>query len=98
MGLDYVIQHRKGKDNIATDALSRCTEERMVASIIVVIPNWCQKVVRSYEGDERVKALLEQLIINPRSKQGYTYENAMIRFKGKLVIGSSEQLKKKKIL
>jgi len=33
MGLDYIIQYRKGYQNKAADALSRCLEERGAAAI-----------------------------------------------------------------
>ena len=39
MGLDYVIQYRKGRENKVVDVLSRCTEEAMVTSITMVVPD-----------------------------------------------------------
>ena len=39
-GLDYVMQFRKGKENVATDALSRCQEGGLLAAITSVVPNW----------------------------------------------------------
>ena len=95
MGLDYVIQYKKDKENIAADALSRCREEGLTASIMAVIPTWCKEVASSYEGDEKLQMLLEQLIIDPDSKPGYSYTNGVIRYKGRLVIGNKEDLKQK---
>lgn len=42
-----------------------------------------------------MKELREQLILNPNSKPGYTLNHGVIRYKGRLVIGSNETLKKK---
>ena len=95
MGLDYVIQYKKSKENIAADALSRCKEEGLTASITAVIPSWCKEVTSSYEGNEGLQTLLEQLIVDPDSKPGYSYTNGVIRYKGRLVIGNKKDLKQK---
>lgn len=38
MLLDYVIQYRKGKENKAANALSKCVEEGTMALITSVVP------------------------------------------------------------
>ena len=40
MGFDYVIQFRKGKENIAADALSCYHVEGMAVAISTVVPDW----------------------------------------------------------
>ena len=59
IGLDYVIQYRKGKENLTADALSKCYEEGSSAAITTVVPNWCQEVVSSYKANENTKELLQ---------------------------------------
>ena len=39
MGLDYVIQFRKGKENVVADALSRYQEGGMLAATTLVVPD-----------------------------------------------------------
>lgn len=58
MGLDYSIQYRKDKENVATDALSRCHEDGNLASITMVVSEWCKEVVDSFERDEQVQELI----------------------------------------
>ena len=87
MGLDYVIQYRKGKENLATHALSRCHEEDSSATITSVIPDWYQEVTSSYEADESTEELFQQLVVDHSAKPGYTLTNGLIRYQGKLVIG-----------
>ena len=58
MELDYIIQYRKGKENLATDALSRYFEEGSLAAITTIVPDWCQEVVDNYKAIGRTKELL----------------------------------------
>ena len=52
MGLDYSIQYKRGKENVAADALSRCHEEGSTVAITTVILEWYHEVIESYEEDE----------------------------------------------
>ena len=79
MGLNYVIQYMKGKENLAADALSRCLEEGSVAVITTIVPDWCQEVAASYTSSEKTQELLQQLVVDPSSKPSYTLTNGMIR-------------------
>ena len=81
MGLDYIIQYRKGKENKVADALSRCMEEALTASMITVVPDWYQEVSDSYSQDDWAKGM-EQLIVNPTSKPGFTLKNGVLRYQG----------------
>jgi len=80
MGLDYVIQYKKGKENVAADALYRYFEGGESTAITSAIPDCYQKLTASYEGDEWTKELLEQLVIDPSSRQGFTLTNGLLRY------------------
>ena len=95
MGLDCTIQYRKGKENVAANALSQCFEEGMVAAITLVLPDWLQEVTANYTLAEWSKELLGQLLVDPSSRSGYTMTNGLIRFHGRIVIGDCEHLKSK---
>ena len=45
MGLNFVIQYRKGKENVAVDALLRCYEEGDCGAITTLVLDWYQEVV-----------------------------------------------------
>jgi len=82
MGLDYLIQYRKGRKNVVADALSRCHEEGQTTTFTVITPDWYREVEESYEGDSKMKELREQLILNPNSKPEYTLNQGVIRYRG----------------
>jgi hypothetical protein len=48
MGLQFKIIYRKGKENVAADALSRVSSVLNVQSCSEVKPIWIQEVVNSY--------------------------------------------------
>ena len=52
MGLDYIIQYRKGHENKATDALSCYMEEGTWAGMTSIVPKWYLEVASSYEKEE----------------------------------------------
>ena len=50
VGLQYKIVYRKGSDNGAADALSRCPSAQL-AAISVCQPQWLDEVLASYAQD-----------------------------------------------
>jgi len=98
MGLDFTIQYRRGYENKAAGALSRCLakiEEGTVAAITAVTPNWLGEVADSYQQGKWTKELLEQLVLTPGSKPNYTLQNGLLRYKGRLIIGEDGALRRR---
>ncbi|XP_071905740.1 uncharacterized protein [Coffea arabica] len=59
-GLSYEIQHKKGRENGAANALSKRAnrEKGDYAELVCVILEWMKEVIRSYQGDEEVQDLI----------------------------------------
>ena len=74
---------------MAVDALSRRYEDGGSATIASVVPDY-QDVTSSYKADWNTKELLEQLVVDPLGKHGYTLANGLIRYQGRLVIGGDD--------
>lgn len=63
MGVQFKIIYRKGKVNIAADALSRVAHMLAVQAVSSVQPAWIQEVVNSYATDSLPQHLLQMLAI-----------------------------------
>lgn len=95
LGLNYEITYKKGTENKAADALSRINEENyQLNQISLVTPCWQQEVIHSYDEDEGVQEKIRQLI-HPQAIQDYQLGNGLLKFQGKIYIGSTTNLKKK---
>ncbi|KAK9672296.1 hypothetical protein RND81_12G090300 [Saponaria officinalis] len=94
MGLDYEIKYRKGEDNKAVDALSRVTGQQLMTMIVSQLDTeLLTRIHQSWEQDQGLQTLIQQLKDGTPSK--YCWENEELRRKGRLVIGSDENLRNK---
>jgi hypothetical protein len=93
MGYNYKIEYKKGKENGTTDALSRRHVAGAINAISIVVPSWVTDVQASYMGDPKCKELEQQLHVRLDSITNFTMTNGLIRYKGRLCIGSSTNLK-----
>jgi hypothetical protein len=92
MGLNFKIIYRKGKENIAADALSRVAHLFTLQAVSVVQPAWVQEVLNSYATDSQAQQLLQQLAPASPNEQGFSLEKGLIWLKGKIWIGNNSAL------
>ena len=95
MGLQFKIVYKKGKDNLAADALSRVAHLHTLQAVSMVRPDWLQEVLHSYTTDSRAQKLLTQLAIQSPDMAGYSLDNGIIRYKNKLWIAQNSALQTK---
>lgn len=79
MDLDYQIQYKKGINNAATDALSRCTSEEEVLAVSECVPSWIQKLREGYEEYDEDKELLAELAVVGENDRGFALVDGVIR-------------------
>lgn len=85
LGLDYQILYKKGSENTAADALSRRPPVAdHVLSVSTVQPTWLSEIIDSYQSDDKLVAMLQQLAVQPTSKPPYQLVNGLLRYKGSI--------------
>jgi len=94
MGLQFKIVYRKGKDNIAADALSRIQHLNILQSVSMVKQDWIHVVLNTYATDSRAQ-VFRQLAIQSPNATGYTLDNGPITYKSKIWIGNNSALQTK---
>ena len=95
MGLQFRVVYKKGKDNLAADALSRVGHLLAIQAVSQVQPRWLQEVVNSYVTDSQAQELLTQLAVHSPNEQGYSLEQGVIRCRKKIWVGSNSALQTK---
>jgi hypothetical protein len=88
---DYTLEYKKGAENRVANALSR--QERVALAMTTTTPTWIEDVESSHKDDTHLKAIIEQLTIKDHSVQHYTIHSGILRYKGRLCIGTSTYLR-----
>jgi hypothetical protein len=97
MGLQFKIVYKKGKENVAADALSRLSHLNSLQAVSMVKPDWLQEVLHSYVTDPRTQQLLQQLVIASPNASGYSLHDGLIKYKNQLSIAQNSALQTKLI-
>jgi len=79
MGLQFRVVYKKGKENVAADALSRVGHLMAIQAVSEVKPLWLQEVLNSYVTDATAQDLLARLAISSPDAHGYYLENGLIK-------------------
>lgn len=98
LGYDYEIIYKKGCDNIAADALSRRTEDTsgsQLNMITLLIAEWMKDVSDTYINDEEVHQRIQGYCVSTTADANFSYKQGILRYKDKLFIGKTGDLKKK---
>jgi transposase InsO family protein len=95
LGLRYRIVYKKGQDNRAADALSRCPQPATgeLAAVSACLPTWLEEVWLGYHADPLAQKLLVQLAAASSSALGdFQLEDGIIKLKGRVWVGNNPAL------
>lgn len=93
MGLQYIVQYKKGIHNGAADALSRKpVAASPLMSVSTIKPVWLERVVDSYTQDAFVQDKLQQLAIDATAVPRYSFLDGLLRYDGRIWIGADPEL------
>lgn len=100
MGLHYKICYRKVSTNSAVDALSRKDNlgDEQAMAISSGVPMWIQEVVQGYDKDEFSSQLLTELAVQPTTREHFSLQNGLLRYKGRVWVGDNSELQHKLIV
>jgi hypothetical protein len=90
--------YRKGKENLAADALSRVGHVMALQSVSEVTLVWIQEVINSYVTDQATQDLLAQLSVHSPNEQGFSLSQGLIKKGNQIWIANNSALRTKIIV
>ena len=98
MELSYKIHYRKGKENVVADALSRRGDQGLECTVITtIVPEWIKEVISSYQGDDWAQNSIKEVLLKLDQIPNLSYQNGALKFKGRVVVGSRGEIRKRLI-
>ena len=72
---------------MAADALSRHQHSETLMVVSAAEPSWLHVSTDGYEEDPETKKLWAELSLTPTNDRGFSLEQGVIRFKGRIWVG-----------
>jgi hypothetical protein len=95
LGLQYKVVYKKGVENQAADALSRCQPSEQVNAVSTVTPAWLLELQQQYDSDPQAQDILAKLSISSSAVPNFSLHQGIIRYNGKIWLGSYKPLQSK---
>jgi hypothetical protein len=98
LGLQYRIIYKKGPDNRADVALSRCPQPAHgeLAAISVCLPIWLEVIQLGYKADSHAQKLLGQCTRDPpEGPSEFQVEDGILKLHGRIWVGRNKPLQLK---
>jgi hypothetical protein len=89
---DYVIEYKKGQENVVADALS---QHDQLNALTTVTPTWIDDIKNSYSQDTHCLNLIAQGTAGTTLPKKYTFHAGILSFNGRIVVGADNLLKNK---
>lgn len=67
--------------------------DSLMMAVTAVTPAWASTVETSYTNDDHCKSLLEKLTVSANAAPPYTLHSGILRYKGRIYVGSDAVLK-----
>ena len=87
------IIHKKGKENVVADALSRKDEDITSYSISVTILEWLNEIQTEYAKDPETRTIINNSNCDPK----FEWKNDILWYKGRIYLNSNSKFKVKAI-
>jgi len=77
--------------NKVVDALSQQSDALELMAISVSTPKWLESVIDGYQQDPKIKELLAELVITGTNASGYSVQDGIMRYKGRICLGGHKE-------
>ena len=93
MEYDYDISYKKGRDNVAADALSRIHSGELLAlAVSSISTGLMEDIKKSWENDPKLAQLIAQLQGQELLHSLYNWKEGQLTRRGRLVVGDDKGL------
>lgn len=93
LAFNYKVEYKKGRENRVADALSRASHSTEIMALSQVVPVWMDQVIQSYSTDASCLELITKLSIDGNAVPNVTFKDGILRYKSRVYIGNTGQLK-----